>query len=450
MPDLPEESDQEFDAARYREAVRSRRENAVRYLVENDDVGAVLRLAQEAKYSWFVGSAVADAGADVVGRTLLDQIDSEDTQLIAAATGWATKKGADNWDWIEEALRNFQARPLGTARILQVSDDLEAAWALAERDPSVDAAYWEEFSPYGRGPGFYLAEKACRRLLAHNRPLATLMLMSQYAKASGMDRELVVEALERLFGVPEDHPERFRVDGHDISELLDYARDGEVDKERLGTLEWRLRPVLGFGTHSPILERKLAREPSFFVEVLSMAFKPRSSEPEREVPPPVASNAFRLLDEWEVVPGSDGPKMPIDGTRLNAWTDDALRLLQEGDRLEIGLDQIGKLLAKAGGDDDDSWPARPVRDLVERTARSELDNGFRAQIYNSRGVTSRGLAEGGDQERQLSDHFAELASAIRAGWPRPASVLQSIADGYATEAHHYDQQAERFLEGMDR
>jgi hypothetical protein len=450
MPDLAEEARSEFSADRYLETVRARRQEAVTKLVESPGPGAVLELAGEAEYPWFVGIAVADAGADAIGRTLLDRIDSEDPRLVAAATAWATKKGAENWNWIEETLRGFQGRPLASARVLLVSSDLESAWALAEQDPTVDAAYWDEFSPYGRGQGFGLAEAASRKLLAHDRPRTALTLMNLYAESTQMDRELVVEAIERLPETPEDRPDHVRLDGHEIGELLDYARGGDLDEERLGLLEWRLRPALGFDSHSPTLERKLAREPAFFTEVLSMVFKPHSGEPEREVPPYVASNAFRLLDDWEVVPGSQGPKMRIDGEQLNAWVDDALNLLRECDRVEIGLDQIGKVLAKAREDDDGSWPTRPVRDLIERISRSELDNGFRAQVYNSRGVTSRGLMEGGDQERELSDHYTRLAGAVREGWPRTAAILQSVADGYAVEARHHDEQVERFREGMDR
>ena len=181
-----------------------------------------------------------------------------------------------------------------------------------------------------------------------------------------------------------------------------------------------------------------------------MAFKPRSREPEQQVSPHIASNAFRLLDDWEVVPGSDGPKRPTDEARLNTWVDDTLILLQEADRVEIGLDQIGKVLAKAASDEDETWPAQPMRNLIERISRSELDSGFRAQIYNSRGVTSRGLMEGGDQERELSAHYSKLAESIRPGWPRTSAILQSVADGYAAEARLHDEQVQRFREGMDR
>jgi hypothetical protein len=450
LPDLPELAEQDFDSGQYLEKVARRRMAAVEEIISSRGTEGVLDLARQATYPGFVGVPVADAAAESVGRELLEHLDGDDYRLVAAALAWATKLGFDNWEWIEETAAALRGRPLAIARVLLTSDDLVSAWTMAAQDPRVDVAYWNEFNPYGRGQDFTLAEEASRRLLAHDRPQAALMLMNLYAGSVEIDRHLVLEGLDRLSQLPEDHPDQTRVDGHEIERLLDYIREDDVDEERVGLLEWRFRPALGFDAHSPILERKLAREPAFFVEVLSMVFKPRDHEPEQEVPAHIASNAYRLLSDWSVVPGSDAPKAAIDGKALDTWVDEALRFLQESDRFEIGLDQIGKILAKACGDDDGTWPTRPVRDLIERISRSEVDDGFRVQIYNSRGVSSRGLMEGGDQERVLSDRYTALAEAVREGWPRTASILRSVSEGYGAEARHHDEQVERFREGIDR
>ncbi|MGH2555273.1 MAG: hypothetical protein ACRDHO_06110, partial [Actinomycetota bacterium] len=449
LPDLPEESSEEFKPDRYLAAVAERRKAAIADVVEQDGIDGVLELVRAAAYPWFVGVAVADAGAESVGRVLLDNIDSDDARLVAAASAWATQRGADDWGWIERAVEDLRPRPLAAARVLLTSNNLTAAWAVAEQHESVAAAYWREFNPYGRGQGFPLAEEASQRLLSHDRPRAALMLMNLYAEVVQIDRHLVVEGLERFLGLPDDHLDQFRVDAHEIERLLDYARGGDVDEERLALLEWRLRPALRFDAHSPTLERKLAREPGFFVEVLSMVFKPRHREPEREVPSNVASNAYRVLDDWSVVPGTRVAGEAIDVDALNRWIDEAMRLSEEADRLEIALDQIGKVLAKAGGDDDGSWPAQPVRDVIERVSRSELDDGFRVQVFNSRGVMTRGLMEGGDQERERSAYYAQLAERARDGWPRTGAILRSIAEGFAGDARQFDEQAERLREGLD-
>lgn len=125
-------------------------------------------------------------------------------------------------------------------------------------------------------------------------------------------------------------------------------------------------------------------------------------------------------------------------------------MADEADRLEIALDQIGKVLAKAPGLTYGTWPAGPVREVIERIARSELDDGFRVQILNSRGVQSRGLAEGGDRERERAAHYTQLAELVTDGSPRTAVALRDVAASYAADARYFDEQVERFTEGFGR
>lgn len=274
--------------------------------------------------------------------------------MLDAAYAWASRKGSADQEWVTSTALEFAARPVALARILQVSPDVAAAWVLAARDGAVDAAYWAEFSPYGRGPGFELVNEAARQLLRHDRPRAALALMNLYGPSGGVEPRLVVEGLEALIRQPEEHSDKFHIDGHDIERLLEIAREADVSRSRLAQLEWGFRPALGYGTHSPILERQLAEDPAFFTQVLSMVFRARHEETHREVPEHLARNAYQLLDDWSVVPGTDEAGA-IDARALDDWVDEALRLTDEADRFEIGLDQIGKVLAKAPGDPDGSW-----------------------------------------------------------------------------------------------
>ncbi len=274
--------------------------------------------------------------------------------------------------------------------------------------------------------------------------------MNLYGRRGLVDPALVVEGLEAFIRQPADHLDQSRIDSHDIEQLLEIARAADLPRERLGQLEWALRPALGYGAHSPVLEEQLAADPEFFVQVLSMVFKPRNADVGEDVPEHLASNAYQLLDDWHVVPGSLGDGVAVDPVALNAWVDEALRLAGEAHRLEIALDQIGKVLAKAPGDTDGTWPTAPVRDVIERIGRSELDDAFRIQILNSRGVQTRGLAEGGNRERKRAAHYIRLAELVTDGSPRTAAALRGVAASYAADARYFDEQVERFTEGLGR
>ncbi len=449
-PDLPEERAQDFEAGHYQETVAHRRREAISELIAADGPEGVIALARATEYPGLVGTAIADAQDDAVGQAVLEFIDGDDMKLVDVAYAWASRKGAEDFGWLAESVAKFAGRPVAQARLLLVSNNLPGAWELADRDQAVADAYWSEFSPYGRGTGFELVNEASRRLLAHDRPRAALALLNLYGRKGLADPALVVEGLEAFVRQPGDHADQFRIDGHDIEQLLEIARSAEVPKERLGQLEWALRPALGFGTHSPVLEEQLATDPEFFVEVLSLVFKPRNAEVGEDVPEHVARNAYQLLDDWHVVPGRLGEAAAIDPAALNAWVDEVLRLASEADRLEIALDQIGKVLAKAPGDTDGTWPVAPVRDVIERIGRSELDDGFRLQILNSRGVQSRGFAEAGDREREGAAHYTRLADLVADGSPRTAAALRGVAASYEADARYFDEQAERFTEGLER
>ena len=148
---------------------------------------------------------------------------------------------------------------------------------------------------------------------------------------------------------------------------------------------------------------------------------------ERDVPPEMARNAYQLLDDWQIVPGNTAAGSPVDVERLNRWLDDVRPILDEVDRTGIGYDIIGRVLTKAPGDEDGTWPSKPVRDVIERLASSELDEGFRVEVFNSRGVVSRGFSEGGASERTMADKYSGLASLIRDQSPRTASILDQLA-----------------------
>jgi hypothetical protein len=450
MPDIPEEGEHEFEAGRYLGAVDQRRREAIAELIASDGIDGVVALAKSVAYPGFVGVAVADAQEDGIGRALLDFIDGEDESMLAVARSWAARKAASDPGWLEEVASDFDERPIAQARLLLVSDDLRAAWQLADQREEVATAYWAEFSPYGRGSDFELVDEASRRLLDHDRPRVALALMNLYGRDGRVDPTLVVEALEAFIHQPSDHADRFHIDSYEIESLLEVARTANVPKERLGQLEWALRPALGFGAHSPILEEQLAADPEFFVQVLSMVFKARSSEAAEDVPEQVARNAYQLLDDWNVVPGSAGPGQAIDPSALHEWVDRAVQLATDADRLEIALDQIGKVLANSTGDADGTWPSAPVRAIIERVARSELDDGFCVQILNSRGVQSRGLTDGGQRELDRAGHYTSLSEQVADSAPRTAAVLRRVAASYAADARYFDEQAERFAEGLDR
>jgi hypothetical protein len=360
-------------------------------------------------------------------------------------------------DWLQARLSSLDGHPLAQARLLLCAGDSAVAWGLVEDlGTEVGNHYWSEFSPYGLGPRFPSVDAAAERLLEHNRPLAALHLLQLYARDSGdgdgtqPSPEIVARGLETLASLAPDHAEPIQgLSAYEIRRLLEYLANSALDEDRAATLEWRLLPVRGYGDRSLVLERRLARNPEFFVDVLSLCFKRRDGSMEQEVPSHVSLNAYRLLSDWITLPGSNGPKQQVNQEELIRWTDEARRLAAERDRKDIADVYIGHILAHAPADEDETWPTLPVRNLLERLANRKIEEGWQTGIYNKRGVTTRSLTEGGRQERELAEKFDRWAALVTDEWRRTARVLRSVADRYRAEAQREDEEAEQVRRGID-
>jgi hypothetical protein len=260
---------------------------------------------------------------------------------------------------------------------------------------------------------------------------------------------VVLEALAQYPTVQD--PEIGRVSEHDLRTLLDYLRYREVDENEVARLEWRFLPALRSASHAPSLQRLLARDPATFVQLVELAFKPAGSKAateSRDVEPTMASNAYRRLREWRIVPGTNDGGI-VEAAALNDWLDSVRALLQESDRLEVGELHIGEVLAHAPTDQDGTFPTQAVRDVFETAPSDRLERGFMIGVWNKRGVTSRGMADGGKQEYDLADQYDAWAEAVEATHPRTAGMLRAVAESYREEGRRNDEEARRFLEGLD-
>ena len=140
----------------------------------------------------------------------------------------------------------------------------------------------------------------------------------------------------------------------------------------------------------------------------------------------------------------------VDSEALNRWLTEVRALLEDADRLDIGELQIGDVFAHAPSDADGTFPTRPVRDVLEAAPNDRLERGFVIGLHNKRGVTSRGLTDGGQQEYDLAERYDAWAKAVESTHPRTAGALRSVAESYREEGRRNDDEVRRYLEGLDR
>lgn len=431
-----------------------RREVAIGEVFADEGLTGVRRLAASVNLPWAAGAALA-AVTKAVDVDAMGDLDSEDPANRQFADGFARRRLLGSLDLIRRWAAQFEGRPLLQSRLFQFAADVPAAWdALGDYDEPVRDAYWSEFSPYGRGSDFRYVNEAVQNLLEHGRSAIAIDALSMYAARTedNLDEELVIRALQD-FG-SQDDPEARVVSAYDITHLLDYLAGRGVDEGRIALLEWRYLPLLQHDGKMAALQRLLSRDPRIFVQMIEMVFRPASARNEERVEQPsgdttLASNAYRVLREWKVVPGTSDDGV-VDAGALRAWLYEARRLLNESDRREIGELQIGEVFAHSPVDTDGTFPCLPVRDILEAAPDDRLARGFSIGVYNKRGVTSRGMAEGGQQEYDLAAQYAAWAGAVQVTHPRTAAALRDVADSYTEDGRRNDEEARRFLEGMDR
>lgn len=438
------------DFENYDAALGAARRQAILEILQSEGLEVLLTLAKVVQLPWAIGFSLAHVSHDH-DTTVLILLDGPDRSLIHFAEGYARARLGGDLDLIRGWVEQFTGYPVVQARLLLLSADVEGAWVLlVEYGREVDLAYWAEFMPYGRGADFPFINEAAQQLIEHGRVAMALDALSMYAThESHVDTELVIHAL-KAFGTIED-PEAARVSSYDISKLIHYLKEEGIDEETIVLLEWRYLPLLHDESRTLTLENLLARNPQTFVELVELAFRRANEDADmqsQKADPTLASNAYRLLRAWKIVPGTR-PDGTVDGSALNAWLEEAQELLIEADRIEVGELHIGEVFAHAPEDPDGTFPTLPVRDALEAAPNDRLERGFRTGLFNKRGITSRGLTDGGEQEYHLANQYDSWATAVQATHPRTASVLRRVAEGYRDEGHRNDEEARRHLEGLD-
>ena len=299
--------------------------------------------------------------------------------------------------------------------------DTPETWRAARRlGLPVESAYWAQHGTY------HVKDSSKRTFL---RALAHLRRAGHYVAALSSASQRLTDTPSRLLlvllldVVDEVNADASRIDATMLSyyaELVLNALDGreDVTDKEIANRELALHPMLRHSSRRLKLHRVLASEPLLFCSLLEALYR-HVDEPATEPDDGArvrATRAYHLLADFHELPGLSGDQ--VDAAALRRWVDVVRSWAADNGRAEVADVAIGKLLAHAPADPDGGWPLQLVRDEIERVASDKVESGVRVERFNMRGVHSRGVYDGGDDERRLAAGYRSDA-ALAAHCSRP-------------------------------
>jgi len=421
-------------------ALDERRAKAVREILDRGGVESVLAFASTVQSPLRVGVSLGAIGNEESDRSILPH-SLFMASRAALSTGYVRSKFfARGWQWVD-GLDLSAWTPEEIAGFLAILPFTSEAWRRVEHLlPGSEAMYWAKTGANAHECGGNL-DQAADLLVKFGRPLAALeCLYRMKFRGGSLDIQRTVTAL--LAGLSTKEVLHSN-DGHTLLEMLGALQgDPQTNAADLFRLEWGYLDLLrhGHGTTPKTLERKLADDPNFFCEVIRLIYGPEDEKPldddATERRRRLVSNAYYLLSQWRVPPGSES-RGTFSGEALNRWVDAVRGICAEGRLLQMANSTLGHVLFYSPPDPSGLWIHSAAATTLNSREAVDVRGGFSTEVFNSRGAHY--VDPTGKPERDLAAKYRADAEAVElAGYHRLADVLRGVANSY-------EQQAERIV-----
>jgi hypothetical protein len=443
----PNKDDDDFDV---------QRALALDRIMAQDGVAGILRLARLVRIPRIIGPSLRLTSIKEDEDQLFELLEASiATEAPGELSFWISAIGAEQFG--ERWRKRFKENILKVISDPQTIVGLMLGWSL-------EVATWEFVKSLGED----IYDEYWRRMqgLPVSGTLDDLLFAIEEFRRVSRSLEVLGLVHSRMGDLSSKLILSLLVDGHQQAEscqhtmgtMLPYYLNkafealqarGDVKEEDIARQEFSYLPLLVHEKRSLVLLDFLSRDPAFYVEVLSHVFRaknaPRDTEP-TEQERARANVSYRLISMFKTVPGLINQS--IDSEILNKWVDGVRECAVRANLGEIADQYVGQILAHAPVDPaDDFWPPASICDLIERVGSTELENGFRLECFNKRGVITRGIYQGGTRERADAATYLQW-SALTARYPRTSAMLAAISETWRRHAEDADVRAE--LHKMER
>ena len=451
-PRLPEGENADYQ--KHEKAVADARKEAAQEFLDNMKIQEVLNYGSELQFLGVFSHALATAVRDekednTIVNAMMDRVEKSSGLLRGYAMGRVETAGKD---WIFgqikriKPLKNYSPAA-GAALFAGLPEGLETWSAVSDQGPDLEAAYWQWAWGYAKPDMKEGATMAVEKLLDVGRANAALRV------AGDPHVNIPIALLQRLLQALLSLDAK-EMNGRNDAVMFEfylknvfnqiYASDLSV--EEIAKLEWPFAQTFDRDDRGPGpvgLHKVLQKDPGFFAQLISFTYKDDEQSEEKseglteEQLANRAHNAREILRSWHLMPGMNSDRS-VDEAAFRSWVLAAREQCTETKHL-IGCDlQLAEVFARMPADANGVWPHPSVRNLIEELRNPTIEKHIPFAIYNSRGVVSRTMDEGGAKERALSQKYNEWGDAVSEKWPRTAQVLRSLANMYDQDAKRED------------
>ncbi len=451
-PRLPQGESKHYDSKDT--AVKAAQAEAAREVLDKGSLDKILEFAGTIQYPGVLSHCLAKAVRDQKeDMTVLDAILEHTADMPALVRGYALGRvEVVGSGWIDQQIERMKAKgnysPEACALLYFGLPEGATTWsAVSTHGKDVETAYWRQASGYSPTSKNEDAPIAVEKLLDVKRPDAALQIAGD--PQASIPSTLLQRLLQELLTMDEKKIYAGAMEVYHLGQVFNQLYDkNELSIEDMAKLEWPFAALfdeLKRYTSLPMaLHRALQKDPQLFSQFITFIYKRDDHAPDpmrgditEEMAERRARAAHEVLNSWHLIPGlkDDGT---LDETELTEWVEAARKQSAETKHVKGCNLQIGFMLAHAPVDPDGVWPHIAVRNLIERLNNEVIDRHIQNNIYNSRGVVSRSLNDGGKQERELAEKYKKMSDAVKAKWPRTAAMLRGIAESYEYQAKHWD------------
>jgi len=432
--------DEKLSFEELQQKIEKLRRKAIEDIIQFGGVDAVIKFANEVKDPLGVGVSLGALISENVDNKILPSlIEPIGTPQARFAEGYVRARfNFLNWEWVD----NFDTSSWSPSQIGLFLSYLPCSSETWNR---VSQLLGENEKPYWTYVNVLFIKSdetnlkfVVERLVKYDRIYEAIsFLFFNWNQTKTLNPELTSKILLASINSIKDLSQ---IDQYEISELIKALQeDPRTNPNDLFSVEWAYLPLLdhpGSRVSAKSLDSKLANDPKFFCEIIRTAFRSKKDKGKpvelTEKEKNIAMNAYRLLGEWKIPPGtkSDGS---YDGNRVTKWYNAVKKECMKTGHLEIAMIHFGQVLIYTPKDPDGLWIHRSAAKILNAKDAKDIREGYRVALFNSRGVF---VFSEGKEERNLAEKYKDDAEQVESqGYFRFAETLKKIATSYEQDAH---------------